>query len=94
MSKIDALYEAAQKATPNEPTQTAVECESCGEWTSFSVLCTQLADPQTVMALVEVYRRAKKSMSDLEAHWDSCRPGYNDCSHSILRDAIAKVEAL
>ena len=116
MSRIDALYEAAQKATPGPWREDFGSIRSG----SLYVVTTggdtavgkrdgefiALADPQTVMALVEAYRAAKDvdlarvAVDEHVAECDTACRTFLDLNDlymrglNDLRAAIEKVESL
>ncbi len=100
VSRIDALYEAAKKATPGPRAALHIDhsYEEFGwerpDGTLVEVSAEDLglmerADRETVMALVEAYRAAKKIDAD-----DYARLGMPVRHDRALRAAIEKVEAL
>lgn len=100
MSKtIDALYEAAQKATPGPWTYVPDE-GAVYDASGVSVMAWEdddgtdsaylaLADPQTVMAVIEAYRAAK-ALVGVER---TCKHD-GECGWTRAQTAVAKVEAL
>lgn len=104
MSHIDALYEAAQKATPRDagdglnidygyeeigfgPARTRSHEDVGKPLTDADFDFIAAADPQTVMALIEVYRAAR-------AYTEPQAASAHARLHADLRAAIEKVEAL
>lgn len=101
MSKIDDLYEAAQKAKrQHELSDTPWRPHPLMDPSSDCLAHMDAADPKIVRALIEAYRAAAdveySGTSDTHDDHDPTIPvrGCAGCHTIVLRAAIEQVEAL
>ena len=98
VSRIDALAEAAQKVlagiTPSGRAHGGAGlCEVCADEDRFS----SLADPKTVLALIEALRECGDAVNIKDANDASSRNAFDvhaSIAFSRVRAAFEKVEAL